>query len=1223
MTRQPWEHLSDAEVERCSEALPGRAGGADAGLAQHLEGCASCRQRVQAVQTANAALLELRRAAVAERGPACPEDADWLQAAAGIMPQDDIQKRLEHAAQCEHCGPLLGEMAEDFADELSPEEQTLLAAARSSKSEWQRQLAARLSAESHPARPAAEPPRWWTLAWPALNYAAAAVALVIAATLAFWPTPRPATEEAEQLLAEAYTEQRTLELRIPGAGHAPVRVERGPERSRLSRPPALLEAEALIARQLRNSPNDASWWHMRGRAELLDWKYEAAIKSLKRALDSQPDSAPIKVDLATAYFQRAEAEDRAIDYGMTIELLGQVLARHPDDAVALYNRAIAEERMFLYNQALTDWEHYLRVEPQGAWAREAQERLTQLRKQIREQRERSAMPPTAPALFLERLTANERPRVDAENHIGSHSENYLRIATSDWLQTSFPTIEQAENSQVQARANRALSALAAVLVRRHSDHWLEDMLRHPPSREYALAISTLTKSIRATTVGNATEAEHEAKRAQRLFRAAGSRAGIIRAQLELAYALQRASRSTECLQVSEAARRELRDLSYTWINAQLNLEFYACLAMMGRFDAAEAYLAKALQSAETSGYTTTYSRALGFVATLQTEKGNSSVAWNQDRRGLALHWSGSSPPSRAYQFYSDLISAAEDSGNWHLQLAVAREAAVSADSTPHRDFAAFAHYRLGTIARMTGDHDEAIREMLRAQDLFGSLPDSPAIRLYRQSCEIALASLEMQRKENASALSRLERLKPDFQEVANFTVLLPYYETLGSLHLARKDPALAEPAFRSAIAVAEEGGANLSNERDRIRWEQETGKAYRGLVRLYLEHRRDSKTALAIWQSFRGTAVDYAGIGPIRAARAATSKDPHRKASEAVFRRPEKETVISYAQFPDGLAIWVFDGRGVHATWSPVAAEKLETVVNRFSRRCADPSSDLVALQQDGRDLYGWLIAPIVEHLDAARTLIVEPDGVIGRIPMEALPDSSGRYLGQRFALVWSPGVRYRSLRRPASGWWGRERALVVGVSTLGGTMTSSYPPLPDAALEAQLVAAHFPKGKLLLGREASLANVEASLSQADIFHFAGHALVEKGRARLVFTDRASLDDEDSRSGPDVLDASDLRPKQLERLKLAFFSACSTGGADADGLVDPDSLVRVFLRAGVPYVVASRWSVDSTSTRTFVSAFYNRLATGTSVPQAARDAMGGKLGLSHPYYWAAFVVFGS
>jgi hypothetical protein len=47
----------------------------------------------------------------------------------------------------------------------------------------------------------------------------------------------------------------------------------------------------------------------------------------------------------------------------------------PDDPVALFNRAIVYQRMHLYDQAIENCRHYLRVDPKSKWTDEARKRL--------------------------------------------------------------------------------------------------------------------------------------------------------------------------------------------------------------------------------------------------------------------------------------------------------------------------------------------------------------------------------------------------------------------------------------------------------------------------------------------------------------------------------------------------------------------------------------------------------------------------------------------------------------------------------------------------------------------------------------------------------------------------------------------------------------------------------------------------------------------------------
>src|SRR5262249_36925105 len=130
--------------------------------------------------------------------------------------------------------------------------------------------------------------------------------------------------------------------------------------------------------------NDVRWVQAKGRAELLDGNAEVAIKTLQQATELAPDSSSVLTDLASAYFLRAQVLDRPADYGEATNLLGKVLTRSPDDPVALFNRAIALEQLFLYAQAMEDWEHYLRIDPNGDWSGEARRHLDDLRNRLQQ-----------------------------------------------------------------------------------------------------------------------------------------------------------------------------------------------------------------------------------------------------------------------------------------------------------------------------------------------------------------------------------------------------------------------------------------------------------------------------------------------------------------------------------------------------------------------------------------------------------------------------------------------------------------------------------------------------------------------------------------------------------------------------------------------------------------------------------------------------------------------
>lgn len=81
------------------------------------------------------------------------------------------------------------------------------------------------------------------------------------------------------------------------------------------------------------------------------------------------------IDLASASFGRTESADSQPDCQTALDFVNRALYISPDDPVALFHRAIVYQRMHLYNRAIEDWRHYLRVDPKSKWADEAGKRL--------------------------------------------------------------------------------------------------------------------------------------------------------------------------------------------------------------------------------------------------------------------------------------------------------------------------------------------------------------------------------------------------------------------------------------------------------------------------------------------------------------------------------------------------------------------------------------------------------------------------------------------------------------------------------------------------------------------------------------------------------------------------------------------------------------------------------------------------------------------------------
>jgi CHAT domain-containing protein len=266
--------------------------------------------------------------------------------------------------------------------------------------------------------------------------------------------------------------------------------------------------------------------------------------------------------------------------------------------------------------------------------------------------------------------------------------------------------------------------------------------------------------------------------------------------------------------------------------------------------------------------------------------------------------------------------------------------------------------------------------------------------------------------------------------------------------------------------------------------------------------------------------------------------------------------VLAYAALPDGLAIWVYDDRDISASWIPKPTDDLQELAKRFQDLSSDPKSELSALRRDGHSLYDWLIAPVEQHLTSGRTLVIETEGWLARLPFEALLDANDHYLIERAAIVHSLGHDSQDRLRGDTGISADLPALVVG--SAASSPADGLIPIPDAAAEADAVATGFHSARVLEGREATLSAIRSELPGAAVFHFAGHSLAGVGGTGLL------LEGGDGKANiPQLLDADVVRHLHTQSLQLAVLSACSTA-SDSGGSSGFDSVTDAFLGAGVP-----------------------------------------------------------
>jgi CHAT domain-containing protein len=1014
-----------------------------------------------------------------------------------------------------------------------------------------------------------------------------------------------------RLLGKAYSEHRTLELRIGRTPHSPMRVQRGQENSRMDRPQSLLEAEAAIARGLRKSPEDSSLLTARGQANLLEWSYEAAITDMQEALDTQPKSPLVQSGLATAYFERAEAEDRFEDYGNAFELQSRALQQSPDDPVILFNRAITAARLYLYKQCIEDWHRYLALDPSGDWSEEARQHLVEVQEIVDAHDKRTKSPLLTPTEFVHAVDASDPKTWDA---VEPRIEEYLSVAITDWLPAAFPVDDKGAAS---ADARNALRILAQILERNHGDKWLGDMLSFTSAHHFTQATAALSGAVGLDQrTQNYLMGRKEAGRAAELFSSDGNQAGALRSEFEEVYALHFSDLLPDCLRRSSVLSSSASKRSYLWIQVNAQLEQSSCSD--DDFLQAARASERAQKLANQAHFGSSSLRALGFMAAGESERGQTAKSWKECQKGLGGYWTSSIRPMPGHNLYVFLGEMAEEQEQWHLQTALGSQALDILPRDESLITLAVEHTRVARAAILSGSSKEAQSHFELAERLLRSVPQTAITQNYRLGIEIDLARVLGENGQTQQVLDRLKQFPEQLASISNQIFLSDYYLALGNAQGAAGDMRAAENTISTAVYLAERQRSSLRSEMDRAAWATQSEYSYSRLVEAKLAN-QDPEGALAVLEMYQGAGVRRAlpivqpsdEAAPLQRA---IGEQQSLLSQTLPFLR--NRMVIVYDIVPSGVMLWGYDERGMTERFVAKDPNYVRLLAKRFGELCSTPSSSLVSVNKTARQLYDILIAPLEDRLLPRQTLVFEVGGALRNVAFQALVDHNGKFVVNDHPVAYSPGLDYLSRTlKDQTDFTSGVSALVVASS--GAFGEEGLRPLGDAVAEARNVARHFANVRLLTDANVSLPIVKRELSHAAVFHFSGHAIAGTERSGLVL----GSDIEQKVSVLDAFSVLDAAPTQL---RMAVLSACSTEEGSTRNVLDQGSLARAFLQAGAQHVIATRWNVDSASSATIVGLFYDQLFSGRSVSEALAAAESHLQLISpHPYYWAGFDAFGN
>ncbi|NER78980.1 MAG: CHAT domain-containing protein [Leptolyngbya sp. SIO1D8] len=391
--------------------------------------------------------------------------------------------------------------------------------------------------------------------------------------------------------------------------------------------------------------------------------------------------------------------------------------------------------------------------------------------------------------------------------------------------------------------------------------------------------------------------------------------------------------------------------------------------------------------------------------------------------------------------------------------------------------------------------------------------------------------------------------------------------------------------------------------------------------------------------------------------------DPTNLASDAfdiVNAQPGTVLIYPFVQEDDLWLLWT-------ATGGVVGSVKVETIdhaeaelgraVFRFRELLKRQDAQSFAeLKRTGQQLYGWLIEPLKEELEKnnIQQLVFAQDRTSRYLPMAALHDGD-QFLIERYTVstVLSAALTDTTDRL---GDVNSTQALALGLDQA----ISGYSRLPNVREELDGVVktdAADPQGiypgQVFMNNDFTFATLSQQVRRYRILHIATHAefvpyrdgesfILSGTGEKLTIAEIGSLD------------------TQFDNLHLVVLSACQT--ALGDEALDGTEIAGVssyFLgKNKAEAVLATLWRVDDEGTSLLMQRFYEILATGQvtkaealqqaqlsllqgeeflterlAVIQAGQTPRGSLVpvnptedepsGLSHPYYWAPFILIGN
>jgi CHAT domain-containing protein len=327
----------------------------------------------------------------------------------------------------------------------------------------------------------------------------------------------------------------------------------------------------------------------------------------------------------------------------------------------------------------------------------------------------------------------------------------------------------------------------------------------------------------------------------------------------------------------------------------------------------------------------------------------------------------------------------------------------------------------------------------------------------------------------------------------------------------------------------------------------------------------------------------------------------------------------------------------------PISRQQLEAEVTTFRRQLQgrDPNIKVAA-----QKLYQSFIQPLEAELKATgtETIVYAPDDIMRYVPLAALHDGT-QWLAERYQINYLTALALTPLDPDRN----TTPHVLAAALTKAHTVkildqTYNFSALTSTKPEVENLAKTLTGTTILIDNAFNRTNLSTEIPQNNILHLATHGLfVPNNPDESIIL---------------LGDGSTISLREIEQqwkfpnVSLVVLSACETaiGGQLGNG-IEILGFGYQMQRTGSRASISSLWTVDDGGTQILMSVFYNALKQGIPKAQALQSAqkalitgnykptgtdrasvqiVSARTGqpltyaqISHPYYWAPFILIGN